>query len=398
VKKIIAGAAFHRPLGGMVGVAGVGREAWLGSPLAMANLYAFGRLAWNPDLTPEQIAEEWIRQTAGVDAEVVATIKKILMQSWPAYEHYTGPLGMQTLTDITGSHYGPNIESSENNGWGQWHRADHEGVGMDRSVATGTGFAGQYPPEVAAIYEKAATTPDNLLLFFHHVPYTYRLKDGQTVIQYIYDSHYQGAAEAAELGAEWATLKGRVDPALFDDVRKRLEYQAGHAMVWRDAIVQYFFKVSGIADEHGRAGHYPGRLEAEDARLTGYKVIDVTPWEDASGGKALSCDGGDALPRGCAAEWTYSGAAGRFDLAVQYFDLQGGAAKFSLLVNGRPIAMWSADAALPSKRPHGDNSTRFTARGVALKPGDVIRVEGMPDGSDPAALDYVEVVPAVPAS
>jgi alpha-glucuronidase len=73
----------------------------------------------------------------------------MLMQSWPAYENYTGPLGAQTLTDITGSHYGPNIEASERNGWGQWHRADKDGVGMDRSVATGTGYAGQYPPEVA---------------------------------------------------------------------------------------------------------------------------------------------------------------------------------------------------------------------------------------------------------
>jgi alpha-glucuronidase len=226
----------------------------------------------------------------------------------------------------------------------------------------------------------------------------YRLKDGRTVIQYIYDSHYQGAEEAAEMGAEWASMKGRIDTGLFDDVRARLEYQAGHAIVWRDAIVQYFLKLSGIADERGRAGRYPGRLEAEDARLTGYKVIDVTPWEDASRGKAVSCDEKERPPQSCAAEWTYSGAAGRFDLAVQYFDLQGGAAKFSLLVNGRPIAMWSADAALPSKRPHGDNSTRFTARGVALKAGDVIRVEGRPDGSDPAALDYVEVLPATPAS
>jgi alpha-glucuronidase len=391
VKTIIAGTAFHRPVGGMVGVAGVGREAWLGSPLAMANLYAFGRLAWNPDLTPEQIADEWVKQTISADPEVVSTVRKMLMQSWPAYEHYTGPLGMQTLTDITGSHYGPNIESSENNGWGQWHRADREGVGMDRSVATGTGFAGQYPPAIAAMYEKPATTPDNLLLFLHHVPYTHKLHDGKTVIQYIYDSHYQGAAEAAELGAEWATLKGRIDSALFDDVRTRLEYQAGHAIVWRDAIVQYFFKLSGIADERGRAGHYPGRLETEDARLTGYKVIDVMPWEDASGRKAVSCDGGDASQRSCSAEWTYSGAAGKFDVAVQYFDLQGGVARFKLVVDGQGVSTWSADAALPSRRPHGDNSTRFTARGVALKPGDVIRVEGMPDGSDPAALDYVEV-------
>ncbi len=149
VKEIIAGKSFKRPLGGMIGVASVGQDGWLGSPLALANLYAFGRLAWDPNLTAEQIAEEWTRQTLGNDPEVVRTVTAMLMQCWPAYLHYTGPLGMQTLTDITGTHYGPNIEASENNGWGQWHRADHEGVGMDRSVATGTGYAGQYPPELA---------------------------------------------------------------------------------------------------------------------------------------------------------------------------------------------------------------------------------------------------------
>jgi alpha-glucuronidase len=181
-----------------------------------------------------------------------------------------------------------------------------------------------------------------------------------------------------------------VDPKLYNDVLGRLKYQAGHAIVWRDAIVQYFLKESGIADAKGRAGHYPGRLEAEDARLTGYKVIAVTPWEDASGGKAVMCDA-SAAPKGCSAEWTYAGNAGRFDVAVQYFDLQGGVAQFALSVNGKAIATWAADAALPSRRPNGDNSTRFTAPNVELKPGDVLRVEGTPDASDPAALDYIEI-------
>ncbi len=288
VKSIILGKSFDRPLGGMVGVSDVGQN-WLGSTMALANLYAFGRLAWNPDLTAEQIAAEWTRQTISTDPQVVATVDKMLMQSWPAYLHYTGPLGTQTLTDITGSHYGPNIEASEQNGWGQWHRDDAKGIGMDRTVATGTGFAGQYPPAVAKMYESAATTPDDLLVFFHHVPYTYKLHSGKTLIQYFYDSHYQGAAEAALLGKEWATLNGKIDPQLYEDERARLEYQAGHAIVWRDAIVQYFLKQSGIPDAKGRAGHYPGRLEAEDAQLSGYTTIDVKPWEDASGGKAATC-------------------------------------------------------------------------------------------------------------
>jgi alpha-glucuronidase len=410
VKDLIAGSAFHRPLGGMVGVAGVGRDAWLGSPLAIANLYAFGRLAWDPNLSAEEIAAEWTRQTLSTDPEVVRTVVKLLMESWPTYVSYTGTLGLQTLTDITGSHYGPNIESSERNGWGQWHRADHDGVGMDRTVATGTGFIGQYPPEIAKIYESLPDCPDNLLLFFHHVPYTQRLHSGETVIQSIYDSHYAGAAQAAEFVRAWDSLKGKIDPAIFDAMRARLVYQAGHAIVWRDAIVQYFLKLSGIPDDKGRAGHYPGRLEAEDARLTGYKVIDITPWEDASGGKAVSCQGttsvvpgptpnsdGASAPAGppaCSAEWTWSGAAGRYDIAAQYFDLQGGVSRFTLQVNGRAIASWAADAMLPSPRPDGDNSTRYTAHSIDLKPGDVIRVEGTPDGKDPAALDYIEAMPA----
>jgi len=385
VRELIA----SKGLGGMVAVAGVGRDAWLGSPLAMANLYAFGRLAWNPELKPEEIADEWTRQTISTDSEVVKTVGRLLMQSWPAYESYTGPLGAQTFTDITGSHYGPNIESSENNGWGQWHRADHDGIGMDRSVATGTGYIGQYPPEVAKLYESLATCPDELLLFFHHVPYTYRLHSGKTVIQHIYDSHYDGAAQAAEFVKAWAALKGRVDGRFYEDVLARLEYQAGHAIVWRDSIVQYFYKLSGIPDEKGRAGHYLGRLEAEDARLTGYKVIDVTPWEDASGGKAVSCS-----LQNCAAEWTYDGPPGRFNIAVQYFDLQGGTANFTLKVNSQPVSTWAADAALPSKRPHGDNSTRRTIPSINLKRGDQLRVESAPDEDDPAALDYIELTPA----
>jgi alpha-glucuronidase len=500
VKDLIAGRIFHRPLGGMVAVTCVGQDAWLGSPLAMANLYAFGRLAWDPNLSADKIAAEWAQQTLSADPVVVNTLVKMLMQSWPAYEDYTGPLGLQTLTDITGSHYGPNVEASERNGWGQWHRADREGVGMDRTVATGTGFTSQYPPEVAKIYESLKDCPDNLLLFFHHVPYTYRLHEGKTVIQYLYDSHYQGAEQAAGLVREWNSLKGRIDPRIFAEMRARLVYQAGHAIVWRDAICQYFLKLSGIPDDKGRVGHYPGRLEAEDARLDGYKVIDVNPWEDASGGKAVSCvreeknalgqpggwkrhqpgegdglqpvleqsaksavlDGlvsghdlsraanasismralapegtlsrsaeipaglkphilesldvraeartlptsqqpeewrnaGAGKPAACSAEWTYSGPVGRYDIAAQYFDLQGGVARFALDVNGRPVASWAADANLPSSRPNGDNSTRYTACGVDLKPGDTIRVEGTPDGSDPAALDYIQILRDWPA-
>jgi alpha-glucuronidase len=390
VQEILSGSSFKQPTGGMVGVANVGRDAWLGSPLALANLYAMGRLAWDPGLDPEAIAEEWTRQTISNDAEVVHTVDSMLMESWPAYENYTGPFGLQTLTDITGSHYGPNVESSERNGWGQWHDADEQGVGRDRSHAYGTKFVDQYPPQVMRLYESEVSTPDELMLFFHHLPYNRTLSNGKSVIQAIYDSHYEGAATAAEFVQDWESLKGRIDPKLYADVLPRLEYQAGHAIVWRDAVVQYFHKLSGLPDEDNRAGNYPGRLEAESARLTGYKIIDITPWEDASQGKAVSCEGASA----CAANFTFSGKPGSYNIAVQYFDLRDGVAKFNLKLNGQSIATWSADATLPSKIPNGDNSTRRTIPNVALKPGDTLRVEGTPDDKDPAALDYIELTPA----
>ena len=174
LKDIVDRKTFHRPLGGYVGVANVGLDTnWLAHPLAMANLYGFARLAWNPNTSAETIAEDWTRLTFGNDAKVVSTITHMLLSSWPIYEDYTGPLGLQTLTNITGPHYGPAPQSQENNGWGQWIRADHNGVGMDRTVATGTGFISQYPPQVAAMFTSLKTCPDTLLLFMHHVPYTY---------------------------------------------------------------------------------------------------------------------------------------------------------------------------------------------------------------------------------
>ena len=388
VKDLIAGKTFHRPLGGMVGVANVGLDAnWLAHPLAMANLYGFARLAWNPDLTPQTIAEEWTRLTFGNDPVVVRTITTMQLASWHIYESYTGPLGAQTMTDITGPHYGPGIESSERNGWGQWHRADHEGIGMDRTVATGTGYIGQYHEPVAAMYESLATCPDNLLLFMHHVPYTYKLHSGKTVIQYIYDSHYEGAEAAAHLVTEWKTLKGRIDDERYNDVLARLTYQEGHAIVWRDAICEWFLKTSGIPDEKGRAGHHPSRIEAESMQLDGYNPVDITPWETASGGKAVACD----RASGCAADFTFDRPAGNYSIATQYFDTDNGTAHFRLYVNGKQVDQWASDNDLPSAKMNGHTSTRHTSPVLALKTGDTIRIEGIPDQGDQAGVDYVEI-------
>ncbi|MDI3253409.1 MAG: alpha-glucuronidase family glycosyl hydrolase [Bacillota bacterium] len=388
VKDLIAGKTFHRPLGGMVAVANVGLDPnWLGHPLAMANLYGFARLAWDPDLSAQQIAEEWTRLTFGNDPQVVRTITAMQLASWHIYESYTGPLGAGTMTDILGSHYGPGIESAERNGWGQWFRADHQGIGMDRTVATGTGYIGQYHRPVAAMYESLKTCPDNLLLFMHHVPYTEKLHSGQTVIQHIFDTHYQGAEDAAHLVQQWQTLKGRVDEERYAEVLKRLTYQAGHAIVWRDAICEWFQRTSGIADEKGRVGHHPGRIEAESMQLDGYTPVNVTPWETASGGKAVACN----RTSGCSASFQFQGSAGRYALAAQYFDLNTGVAHFRLYLNGKLMDAWAADDTLPSSKMDGNTSTRHITGPLPLAPGDTIRIEGLPGGGDVAGLDDVEV-------
>ena len=389
VKDIVSGKTFHRPTGGFVAVVNVGMDKnWLAHPLAMANLYGYGRLAWNPNLDSKQIAEEWTRLTFGNEPLVENTISRMLLESWPIYERYTGPLGAGTLTDILGSHYGPGVESSERNGWGQWHRADHQGVGMDRTAATGTGYVEQYRAPVAKMYESLKTTPDELLLFFHHVPYTYVLHSGKTVIQHIYDSHYDGAEEAANLVKQWQSLEGRVDEERYEETLKRLAYQAGHAIVWRDAVCNWFFRTSGIADQRGRVGHYPDRIEVEAMQLAGYVPFDVIPQETASGGKAIECA---PSAQKCAATFRFDRAAGWYELDVEYFDQNNGQSKFRVLLGDQVVDEWVADDLLPATKPGGDASTRRRISGLALRPGDNIRIEGIPEGEERAALDYVEI-------
>ena len=191
-------------------------------------------------------------------------------QSWKVYEGYTGPNGMGTLTNILGYHFGPGIESAERNGWGQWFRGEKDGVGMDRTSA-GTGYVQQYAPELAKEYESLASCPDELLLFFHHVPYDYKLHSGKTLVQSVYDTHYASAAEAGSYAARWAGLKGKIDEARYMQVLALFNFQAGHALVWRDAIDAWFARASGIADAKGRVEHDPNRIEAEAMRAAGLR-------------------------------------------------------------------------------------------------------------------------------
>jgi alpha-glucuronidase len=249
---VVSGHRTGRPLGGVAGVANVGDDpSWTGHVLAQANLYAFGRLAWDPAVAPEEVAAEWVTQTFGPAEPVFSTVLGMLLDSWGIYEGYTAPLGVGWMV-TPHTHYGPSIDGYEYSRWGTYHFADRDGIGVDRTAATGTGFTAQYEASLAARYEDIASCPDALLLFFHHVPYEHRLKSGKTVIQHIYDSHFDGAAAVQRLLETWLSLAGHVDQACFENVRRRLELQVANAAEWRDVVNTYFARKSGIPDERGR--------------------------------------------------------------------------------------------------------------------------------------------------
>ncbi|MFD2332683.1 alpha-glucuronidase family glycosyl hydrolase [Cohnella sp. GCM10020058] len=238
--------------GGLAAVSNVGTDAnWTGHLLAQANWYGYGRLAWQPSASAEAIGREWIRMTLGPDPVVEETVIRMLMESHAIYESYTAPLGVGWMVNPN-HHYGPNVDGYEYSPWGTYHYADRDGIGVDRTVATGTGYAGQYPAAAAALYESPHACPDELLLFFHHVPYGMRLKSGKSVIQHIYDTRFEGADRAAGLLVAWDGIADRLPVRVHASVRERLAHQAEHAREWRDQLNAYFYRKSGIPDAHGR--------------------------------------------------------------------------------------------------------------------------------------------------
>ncbi|WP_169082417.1 alpha-glucuronidase family glycosyl hydrolase [Paenibacillus sp. PL91] len=252
VRRIVDGSAYGRPYGGFAAVSNIGDDAnWTGHPLAQANLYGYGRLAWNPQLSSEEIAEEWVMQTLGSDEAVVSNVCGMLMESLDIYESYTAPLGVGWMVSPN-HHYGPSVDGYEYDKWGTYHFADRYGIGVDRTVKSGTGYTSQYFGGNAEVYESLDRCPDELLLFFHHVPYTHVLKSGNSVIQHIYNTHFEGADRAEKQAAAWRLLRNLVDEEMYAQVEARLLEQAEHAKEWRDTINTYFYRKSGIADELGR--------------------------------------------------------------------------------------------------------------------------------------------------
>ena len=241
----------------IAGVANTGQEdTWCGHVFSQANWYAFGRLAWDPTLTSEQIADEWIHLTfvkpwwcskKRWEKEFVAPVKEMMLSSREACVNYTMPLGFHHI--FNGSHYGPGPwQGSVRPDWSPlyYHKAGPDGVGFDRTVATGSGNTAQYHEPFASMVDNLSTCPDKYLLWFHHLPWDYRMRSGRTLWDEIC-LHYQSGIDTVRGYLDtWAAVKKFVDEDTWNKVQERLVIQEADARWWRDACVQYFQTFSGM--------------------------------------------------------------------------------------------------------------------------------------------------------
>ena len=234
----------------MAAVSNLGRDACIfGHPFAAVNMFGYGMLSWNPDYAdPEVIAHLWTRLTYTLPACSENTLVDLLLQSRGAYEKYTAPLGVCWMV-VPHVHYGPSPDGYEYQAWGTYHRANRDAVGIDRT-ANGTGYATQYPEEICRRYSSLDTCPDELLLWFHRLRYDYVMRDGRTLIQRIYDDHFEGCEWVEEAEKQLAMLPlPEADKALVMD---RIARQKKNAREWRDVINSFFYRLSGVEDAKGR--------------------------------------------------------------------------------------------------------------------------------------------------
>ena len=246
VAAIADGTRQGHTMTAIAGVANTGSDRnWTGHPFAAANWYAFGRLAWNPSLTSEAIATEWIEQTWSRRPETVTAIARLMLGSRETFVNYTMPLGLHHL--IGGDHYAvmPENDDKRRPDWSAvyYHRADANGIGFDRTRG-GSGAVDQYFKPNADRWNDPKTTPETLLLWFHHLPWDYRLSSGQTLWQGLVAHYRLGAEQAAQMESAWAVLTGSVDGERHAAVAARLRQQAIDAAAWRDKCLAYFAQFS----------------------------------------------------------------------------------------------------------------------------------------------------------
>ncbi|MEO6528455.1 MAG: alpha-glucuronidase family glycosyl hydrolase [Gemmatimonadaceae bacterium] len=242
VARVVDGSVYGQARTAIAGVANIGRDAnWTGSTFNQANWYAFGRLAWDPDLSSAQIANEWIGMTITDDPAALASVRTMMLQSREAVVNYMTPLGLVHIMG-TGHHYGPapwvQLRRLD---WSPvyYHRADTLGLGFDRSP-TGSNAVAQYFPPVRDRYANIESVPDSLLLYFHHVSWSHRMRSGRTLWEELAFRYNAGVDTVRAMQKRWDALGPAVDTARFPDVAPFLAFQEREARWWRDAALQYF--------------------------------------------------------------------------------------------------------------------------------------------------------------
>lgn len=248
IAKVIDGSLNPHKLTGIAGVSNIGNDLnWTGHPFAQANWYGFGRLAWNPYLDAEIIADEWLRATFSNDENFIKPVKDMMLTSREAVVNYMTPLGLHHIMD-TGHHYGPGpwVSNLSRPEWNPtyYHKADKNGIGFDRSK-TGTNATAQYAAEGEKIFDNLETCPEKDLLWFHHVSWDYKLKSGQTLWNGMALKYQEGVNQVKEMQNTWSKTKKYVDNERYKEVEMLLAIQYKEAKWWRDACLLYFQQYSG---------------------------------------------------------------------------------------------------------------------------------------------------------
>lgn len=265
----------------IAGVANIGDdENWTGHPLAQANWYAFGRLAWNPALTSGEIVREWLPAgvygSHDVPADIKSGIEDMMLMSREAVVDYMMPLGLHHLFAF-GHHYGPEPWCNPEGARPDWlpsyyHRADSAGIGFDRSPS-GSNAIAQYPEPYRSLYASSSTCPDNLLLWFHHLPWDYKMKSGATLWDELCRHYERGCVAVSDMQKSWMKAKPYIAPELYRDVEERLATQARDAIWWKDGCLLYFGEISGmpLPDDVTAPVHTLEQLRAVDLGISNYE-------------------------------------------------------------------------------------------------------------------------------
>jgi len=238
VAKVIDGSLQGQSITGIAGVANIGDDSdWTGYIFGQANWYAFGRLAWNHELSAEKIAREWIKMTITHDTAAIQVILRMMMSSRETLVDYETPLGLNLLCN-KGDHYEPRPEVRE-----YFHKADTTGLGFDRTV-TGSNMVGQYFPPVSEAFNDIHSCPEKYLTWFHHVPWNYKMTSGRTLWNELCYKYELGVENVIHMQQQWNSLRSAIEPELFANVQRLLIVQRNEAKKWRDVCLKYFEKYS----------------------------------------------------------------------------------------------------------------------------------------------------------